>query len=459
MLFHVGTKMCPHNLNLHNTWRSTMLFTRNKESLIHYAADETVEPNPIPTEPIQQQQQQRIDTMGNNTSRDSGNTSRRSNGRSSKQTTIQEYVDYGTTLPNGLYTAQQDYNIKNVRKLIRERKISPFYKGLSDPPEPQPEVSKSPPLPPTTTATTNNANRSRNNSVVQEDQKNKTLYNNPVECPICFLYYPSNINHSRCCDQPICTECFLQIKRPIETPSLPAACPFCMEDNFGVIYEAPAWSDRSRSCSSSSSSSPQSSSPTNRSKVSPRHTTTGVSDGMIPRRKSINHNDPNVVLVDHVRPNWREAPVRTGRSRHNSESRGSDGTGNRNNNGFLRGASPLFTRPGRSASSAAHSDYHHYLAAMRDMNLDLEEYMVMEAIRMSLADQEQQQEGENQQSEENNNNTNEGDGDNNNNNNNNNSNNGDGQEQQHRQSPPITENNNNPTPLLTTSPTSSNASP
>ena len=71
--------------------------------------------------------------MGSNTSREVGNnTSRRSNGRSSskQQTTIQEYIDYGTTLPNGLYTAQQDYNIKNVRKLIRERKLSPFYKGI-----------------------------------------------------------------------------------------------------------------------------------------------------------------------------------------------------------------------------------------------------------------------------------------------------------------------------------------
>lgn len=54
-------------------------------------------------------------------------------------------------------------------------------------------------------------------------------------------YYPSNMVHTRCCDQPICTECFIQIKRADPTPthleSEPAACPFCMETNFGCVYE------------------------------------------------------------------------------------------------------------------------------------------------------------------------------------------------------------------------------
>lgn len=54
-----------------------------------------------------------------------------------------------------------------------------------------------------------------------------------------------NINHSRCCDQAICTECFVQIKRiePTTTHlvSEPAACPYCVQDNFGVVYTPPAW--------------------------------------------------------------------------------------------------------------------------------------------------------------------------------------------------------------------------
>lgn len=32
-------------------------------------------------------------------------------------------------------------------------------------------------------------------------------------------YYPPLINTSRCCDQPICTECFVQIKRAEPTIS------------------------------------------------------------------------------------------------------------------------------------------------------------------------------------------------------------------------------------------------
>jgi hypothetical protein len=40
------------------------------------------------------------------------------------------------------------------------------------------------------------------------------LYKDASECPICFLYYPPYLNRTRCCDQPICSECFVQIKRP-----------------------------------------------------------------------------------------------------------------------------------------------------------------------------------------------------------------------------------------------------
>lgn len=38
-------------------------------------------------------------------------------------------------------------------------------------------------------------------------------WQHPIECPICFLWYPENINYCRCCHQPICTECFVEIKR------------------------------------------------------------------------------------------------------------------------------------------------------------------------------------------------------------------------------------------------------
>ncbi|QPG73411.1 hypothetical protein FOA43_000721 [Brettanomyces nanus] len=96
------------------------------------------------------------------------------------------------------------------------------------------------------------------------------LYRGAQECPICFLYYPKNMNLTRCCVQPICTECFVQMKRlephiphdesgghhddERETEvdanpgsegdsddliSEPVKCPFCAMPEFGVIYSAP----------------------------------------------------------------------------------------------------------------------------------------------------------------------------------------------------------------------------
>jgi hypothetical protein len=58
-------------------------------------------------------------------------------------------------------------------------------------------------------------------------------------------FYPPHINRSRCCDQAICSECFVQIKRTDPTithmVSEPACCPFCVQENFGIIYNPPPW--------------------------------------------------------------------------------------------------------------------------------------------------------------------------------------------------------------------------
>ncbi|KAI8973535.1 hypothetical protein BDF20DRAFT_882906 [Mycotypha africana] len=438
---------------------------------------------------------------------------------------LEDLVDLGTVFPNGLYTAtEQDYDARIVRKLIIQRKIAPFYKGLPDAPEPvtptitttaadtnniasletatsstgtsntndihsgndnnsniptpsttitvssTPDITKLIPKPvPQRSAssssllevsaarTKNTYNnkplpgrpRSQSHSKVNDvsydpyaerkkafvekmKQREKMLYNDAVECPICFLYYPANINYSRCCDQPICTECFVQIHRPLDAPSQPATCPYCMEENYGIIYEPPAWSEknpqqhgRARSSSHSSMS-------------GTRHTTSGIGETNIPRRASVDYKDPDVVLVDHIRPNWNKAlasKVQSGRttvsrrnsvsaantsltsslaatsstnnnnnrstnnrSRHNnffsrSSSSNSNSNSSGNNGGTTRGAlSSLFvTRPGRSASSAAAAEYNQYLSNMRVSNMDLEDWMVMEAIRLSLAEQEERE--------------------------------------------------------------------
>ncbi|KAJ3129897.1 SNF1-interacting protein [Nowakowskiella sp. JEL0407] len=57
------------------------------------------------------------------------------NSASSKDEDVIFTVDGGFLSPQGLYSAEShDYNVKTVQKLIAERKIAPFYKGLNDEP-------------------------------------------------------------------------------------------------------------------------------------------------------------------------------------------------------------------------------------------------------------------------------------------------------------------------------------
>ncbi|KAI9358211.1 hypothetical protein BD770DRAFT_388136 [Pilaira anomala] len=361
--------------------------------------------------------------MGANASKSSGKSSKNS-GRIQQQK-IEDLVDLGTVFPNGLYktTTEQDYDPRAVRNLIIGRKIAPFYKGLEDAPEtvtaispqqtlsPPPLLQSSsssisfdspppPPPPPKRPGVVSNRPRSASTSSRKDSnydpmmerkkaylekmkQREKMLYNDAVECPICFLYYPANINFSRCCDQPICTECFVQIHRPLETPSVPATCPFCMEDNYGVIYETPSWSEKFQARSRSGSHSTV---------TGTRHTTSGVSDDG-PRREKVSHKSPDVVLVDHIRPNWKTLIPPPSNNVRAVSRRNSASAGNSRSNNLLRatggGVSSLLTRSGRSASSAAATEYNQFLTNMRDENMDLEDWMVMEAIRLSLAEQEE----------------------------------------------------------------------
>lgn len=157
------------------------------------------------------------------------------------------------------------------------------------------------------------------------------LYKNASECPICFLYYPPYLNKTRCCDQPICSECFVQIKRPDPHPpehhdddpndpnasangeprpeaeyelvSEVATCPFCKQPEFGVTYDAPpfrrglVYNEHHRlgtshlSAMSSTSSVNSQSSP---------------SLGNRRRATSLAADAPNVITTDIVRPDWRK---------------------------------------------------------------------------------------------------------------------------------------------------------
>ncbi|KAJ8659912.1 hypothetical protein O0I10_004505 [Lichtheimia ornata] len=357
--------------------------------------------------------------MGANTSK--ANDPENHSSHSSTHHKVKDLVDFGPVLPNGLYpTALQDYDLRCVRNLILSRKLAPFYKGLPEPPEvvvptftrptllepPVPAASSSmSTVSSSTRRAESNGGRPRsasssscNSSKKQQQQQchhtaatkpvserqlrlermrlqREMLYNNAIECPICFLYYPANINYSRCCDQPLCTECFVQIKRPTETPNTPATCPFCMQENFGIIYHPPAWSEKSRNGNNE---------PTTLVQEGTRHTTSGVAAAESrPRRATLSHRDPSVVLVDHVRPNWHRTQATT--STTSSNSRRSSTLLRTVPTGYNHQHGP---RSNRSASSATASEYNHFLSTMRGMDMDLEEWMVMEAIRRSLAEQE-----------------------------------------------------------------------
>ncbi|KAF0524581.1 cellular response to glucose starvation-related protein [Gigaspora margarita] len=302
----------------------------------------------------------------------------------------EETVDGGQLVPNGVYKVPQDWDYRSVRKFIIERKLAPFYKGLSDYDESWDEV----------TLTTHNLPKAGEGTTKgKEASPVKTLesqlYKGAVECPICFLYYPRNINYSRCCDQPICTECFVQIKRPeggsLGANNSSAVCPYCVEPNFGVYYKPPPF------CSGIGSENmpvaiPNPNIPPSTS-LSP---SPSVSDGKA-RRRSI-HKDSDVVTTDQIRPDWtsrvlqqplrqppgarRPTPAASSSSRR-IVVRPQGG----NNNTLVNSSTTPPRRPNLPPAAAA--EYGGYLAAMR-MGTDLEELMVMEAIRLSLLEQERE---------------------------------------------------------------------
>lgn len=187
-------------------------------------------------------------TMGANTSRPGGGSSSNNNG-AAPHLKARDLVDYGSVLPNGLYaTAQQDYDLRTVRNLILSRKLSPFYKGeedkygcgkkavcadrllfcfflsgLADAPEPvvfAPDkhlpvpqaslsmssisASKSTTMRPRSASNTHPGDpMARNYADQQRKLREKMLYNDVVECPICFLvsiclnWFATSQNHWR----------------------------------------------------------------------------------------------------------------------------------------------------------------------------------------------------------------------------------------------------------------------
>jgi hypothetical protein len=231
---------------------------------------------------------------------------------SSYRTHHEDTVDFGYLTPQGVYSGSRDWKEDVITQLIIDRKIAPFYRPLEDydiswdddqilaarkdPPAPVDHDGTGPrnDAPPPPTKSTHH----KRQSVSKELPRNAeaAIYRDGAECPICFLYYPPNINHSRCCDQAICSECFVQLKRTEPTVthmvSEPACCPFCVQENFGIVYTPPPWRTGIGSEGWAHPTWPDSPKGSQRSFDS-----TKVRNGKQRRFKSYDHTDPEVVTV------------------------------------------------------------------------------------------------------------------------------------------------------------------
>ncbi len=295
------------------------------------------------------------------------------------------------------------------------------------------------------------------------------LYKDATECPICFLYYPPYLNKTRCCDQAICSECFVQIKRPdphlpehsnphaavtsenSESRDLdgeetlvsePAACPFCVQPEFGITYETPSFRrgltyiNHAPSNPLNNASSAMSSSSSLGSAISGGGRLSPTSFGRR-RTTSISASSPAVITTDRVRPDWHQkltsARAHAARrsaaatalhtaaylmgNRNEADGRGFGSFGRR---GILRRASGTDSLIGAGNNHlnmlALMSERYGGLGARGDMSSnpdgdssiiassrgssrrngmdDLEEMMMMEAIRLSLASEEERRKRE-----------------------------------------------------------------
>ncbi|KAK3331889.1 hypothetical protein B0T19DRAFT_88113 [Cercophora scortea] len=275
------------------------------------------------------------------------------------------------------------------------------------------------------------------------------LYKDATECPICFLSYPPYLNHTRCCDQAICSECFVQIKRPDphfpeghnendpgSNPeeiagflvSEPACCPYCTQPDFGVTYEPPPFrrglshaispaalgtmntAMSSNSSLNSASLSPGLASP---SPVSSRR-----------RTQSLSVDNSNVILTDRIRPEWaaklnaarahqaRRAAAATAlhtaaflmggnetralRGRFGRRNTGGSGTpvaaptgSNTNGGGDSDSGTPPYNGLEGPRGSSGRIQVSGNGGNGRSRVDDLEEMMLLEAIRLSLAAEEE----------------------------------------------------------------------
>ncbi|TQS37195.1 hypothetical protein Golomagni_02341 [Golovinomyces magnicellulatus] len=272
------------------------------------------------------------------------------------------------------------------------------------------------------------------------------LYKDAIDCPICFLSYPPYLNKTRCCDQPMCSECFVQIKRPYPHPPEqhyqssspepqdptaeaellvcePACCPYCQQPEFGVIYEPPsfrrglAYVNLSPANTSSDNTSLLFSDVTNKSH--PPQASVTLHER---RMTSISANASTVITTDRIRPDWatKLANARSQLARRSAAATALHtaaylmGNGNTDTRSFNFRSSRLGRSLGVDGGNASGSTTQAHAGGNENKNLpsdlvsqsrkesqrndavtrrnriqEIEELMMMEAIRLSLATEEE----------------------------------------------------------------------
>ncbi|KAF3104060.1 SNF1-interacting protein, variant 2 [Orbilia oligospora] len=419
----------------------------------------------------------------------------------------EESVDGGYLVTVGVYTGPEDYNLKVVRQLQIERRLAPFWKGIPDHesdwtdaqlvaaaqgkdiPDADAAIPPSPTKPanedlnrltvPMATRSRSQSSSSSNSAPVETNIPSKTVNNRPIEavlyenaseCPICFLYYPPHLNRTRCCDQPICSECFVQIKRadphiPEHSPpgspapqpvdqdrrahagdqliSEPASCPFCKQPEFGVVFTALPWR---RGLVYANQTHPYGiQQQSHLSHSSNTSSTSSLPVPGTPNRKKTSYavNAPEVITTDRIRPDWatklahaknqaaRRAAAATALHTaaylmHNMNNQTSSASSNpfssrrilrrmNNSSGSMtpNGGSgtvtpaaassttnivPEVPEPTPAAPATQSAALQNVLRRAR--MVDLEEMMLMEAIRLSLAEEEERKRKEEKEKKE-----------------------------------------------------------
>lgn len=226
------------------------------------------------------------------------------------------------------------------------------------------------------------------------------LYRNLAECPICFLFFPPYLNVSRCCGQPICTECFVQIRRldphpphddqsnensseiPHTLISEPAKCPFCALPDFGVSYEHPkdisvgirgavSPSDYTDNLAKHAIAEEPDSAALPGTPNSNR-STLGLQPAS-PRKKAnmLAAEGPRIITTDYIRPDWEQKLA-------NAKSK----LARRAATASAIHASNLIVNDDSGSGSRASEQNDAYLQSLEDRMLE-------EAMRLSLADEQQ----------------------------------------------------------------------